>query len=174
MLFVVATARRQHRLKYSITLVELKTGKLLYWVFDILLGLMLIVCLAVLIMPEGALVEPLVNDFQLTATQIRLTMIPVIFVVFDILALCIALTIAKCAVVDKGIYTAVRFLDWHHLYDYHFESGGNKVVVSSNRNGPLTLAGTTPPLKFNPDDYEKLKFILNKNKNKFVPRYELR
>ena len=41
------------------------------------------------------------------------------------------------------------------------------MVLSGNKDTFKTLDGTTPPMRVAVNDIPKLKFILNKNKNKF-------
>ncbi|HEY8390766.1 MAG TPA: DUF5673 domain-containing protein [Clostridia bacterium] len=169
--FLVKTIKHQHRLKYSITIISLKTNKFFYWLLDILLAFTAIICIFLMIEPEGKfLTKELYSIWNMNTLYVRITMLLLFIIICCIMSISIMMTIAKSAVVNDGIYTAVYFLDWHHLYDFYFEKKGNKVIVSNNRNGALTLSGTSTPLKFSKNDGEKLKFLLNKNKNKFVSK----
>lgn len=169
--FLVRTIRHQHRLKYSITIISLKTNKFFYWVLDIMLFFVLVVCVSLLIDPKGNfLTKELYGIWNMNTLYVRSVLFLLSVIVLCGLSITVMMTFAKSAVVNDGIYTAVYFLDWHHLYDFHFEKKGNKVVVSNNRNGALTLSGTSTPLRFSKNEREKLKFILNKNKNKFVSK----
>ncbi|HEY8443745.1 MAG TPA: DUF5673 domain-containing protein [Clostridia bacterium] len=168
------TIRHQRRLKYSITIIPLKTNKFFYWLLDILLALLFCGLVYLFINPSDQNVYPLTKElftvWNLNTAEVRIVLALLMVINLTVLAVSAVLTYAKSAVVNDGIYTAIYFLDWNHLYDFYFEKKGNKVIVSNNRNGALTLSGTSSPLKFNPADREKLKFLLNKNKNKFVSK----
>ncbi len=169
--FLIITIRHQHRLKYSITIIALKTNKIFYWMLDILIAFAILACVSLLIDPYNSiLTKELYEIWNMNTLYVRSTLLLLLVILSCSLSITVMLTIAKSAVVNDGIYTAVYFLDWHHLYDFHFEKGDNKVVVSNNRNGALTLSGTSTPLKFSKNDRDKLKFLLNKNKNKFVSK----
>ncbi|HEY8419627.1 MAG TPA: hypothetical protein VIL03_04260 [Clostridia bacterium] len=165
------TIRHQRRLKYSITIIPLKTNKVCYWLLDIFLVLVFGGLMYLFIKPEGnGFTKELYLIWNLNNGEVRIILALLMVINLTCLAVTAVLTYAKSAVVNDGIYTAIYFLDWNHLYDFYFEKKGNKVIVSNNRNGALTLSGTSSPLRFNPADREKLKFLLNKNKNKFVSK----
>ena len=169
--FLVRTIRHQHRLKYSITIISLKTNKFFYWVLDIMMTFVLLTCISLLIEPQSSyLTKELYEVWNMNTLYVRSILLLLSVIDSCALAITVMMTVAKSAVVNDGIYTAVYFLDWHHLYDFHFEKRGNKVVISNNRNGALTLSGTSTPLKFSKNEREKLKFLLYKNKNKFVSK----
>ena len=169
--FLVRTIRHQHRLKYSITIISLKTNKFFYWVLDIMMTFVLLTCISLLIEPQSSyLTKELYEVWNMNILYVRSILLLLSVITSCVLAITVMMTVAKSAVVNDGIYTAVYFLDWHHLYDFHFEKRGNKVVISNNRNGALTLSGTSTPLKFSKNEREKLKFLLYKNKNKFVSK----
>ena len=169
--FLVRTIRHQHRLKYSITIISLKTNKFFYWVLDIMMIFVLLTCISLLIEPQSSyLTKELYEVWNMNTLYVRSILLLLSVIDSCALAITVMMTVAKSAVVNDGIYTAVYFLDWHHLYDFHFEKRGNKVVISNNRNGALTLSGTSTPLKFSKNEREKLKFLLYKNKNKFVSK----
>jgi len=169
--FLVRTIRHQHRLKYSITIISLKTNKFFYWVLDIMMTFVLLTCISLLIEPQSSyLTKELYEVWNMNILYVRSILLLLSVITSCVLAITVMMTVAKSAVVNDGIYTAVYFLDWHHLYDFHFEKRGNKVVISNNRNGALTLSGTSTPLKFSKNEREKLKFLLHKNKNKFVSK----
>lgn len=169
--FLVKTIRHQHRLKYSITIISLKTNKFFYWLIDIIIAFAALTLVSLLIDPQSSiLTKELYGVWNMNTLYVRSTLLLLLVIVSCGLATTVMMTVAKSAVVNDGIYTAVYFLDWHHLYDFHFEKKGNKVVISNNRNGALTLSGTSTPLKFSKKEREKLKFILYKNKNKFVSK----
>ncbi|NLC17429.1 MAG: hypothetical protein GX756_06090 [Clostridiales bacterium] len=163
--------RHQRRLKYSITIIPLKTNKFFYLLLDIFLVLIMVLLGFIFAKPQDSfLAQELYNIWDMSTAEARLVLGILMVINLCCLAISAALTYAKSAVVNDGIYTAIYFLDWNHLYDFYFEKKGNKVIVSNNRNGALTLSGTSAPLKFAPADREKLKFLLNKNKNKFVSK----
>lgn len=69
--------------------------------------------------------------------------------------------------VDKGVYTNFDMLDWHQVRDYIIDEEQGILVLSSDKNTFSTLRRLTTPFKVAKSDVQKLKFILNKNKNKF-------
>ena len=79
----------------------------------------------------------------------------------------ITLAVSRNAVVDKGIYTGFGMLDWHQVRDYIIDEERGILVLSSDRNTFSTLEHLTTPFRVRKDEVQKLKFILNKNKNKF-------
>ncbi|HEY8423763.1 MAG TPA: hypothetical protein VIL23_03275 [Clostridia bacterium] len=165
------TIKHQRRLKYSITIIPLKTNKFFYWLLDLFLAFVLGVLVYAFITPQdNILTKELYSVWKLKTGEVRIVLALLMFIDLCCLAVSAMLTYAKSAVVNDGIYTAIYFLDWNHLYDFYFEKKGNSVIVSNNRNGALTLSGTSSPLKFKPADREKLIFLLNKNKNKFASK----
>lgn len=169
--FVVKTVRHQYRLRYSITIISLRTNKFFYFLLDILLLCAAFFCIAFIVNPVGNfLTKELFAIWKMNIFLVRITLGLLLIIIISVLAISVMLSFAKNAVVNDGIFTSVYFFDWHHLYDFYFEKKGNSVVISNNRNGALTLSGTSSPLVFKSREREKLKFILNKNKNKFVSR----
>ena len=84
-----------------------------------------------------------------------------------VLFLLVTLARSKSAVVDRGVYSGMRYLDWYHVHDYSIDELHGTVILSSDPYTFFTLSGTTPPLRVAKNDVPKLEFILNKNKNKF-------
>lgn len=169
-IWIYKLVRMQLQLKYSITLVQLKSPKLFLFVADAILAVLMIFSLSEVFAPG----EQILSIFSLNETLIRLALGAAFAICFVALGITLTLTFCKSAVVDRGVFIGAQFLDWYHLYDYYIDEATAKLILSNNPDGPLTLKGTTMPLRYNKNDSEKLKFILNKNRNKFVPRYELR
>lgn len=169
--FLVVSAvrilKRQIKLYNSIRLVELRGNKVRYWAFILLLCFFIFYLIGQMIdpaAPERRLMERLL--YMETAHYI-LTLTFVIVMLVGALLLMLALALSKSAVVDKGVYTESTYFDWYHIHDYIIDEDRGIVILSGNKDTFRTLDGTTPPLKVAVNDIPKLKFILNKNKNKF-------
>ena len=158
---------RQIKLYHSITLVELKTRKVVFWVFSVILGF-LIFYVIMQMADDGA---PSVYDFAtlfgVGRLQTNIALMFVLIVMIAAEAFLITLGLSKNAVVDKGVYTNFDMLDWHQVRDYIIDEDRCVLVLSSDRNTFSTLRHLTTPFKVNKRDVQKLTFILNKNKNKF-------
>lgn len=172
--WVVRTIRHQHKLRFSVTVIELKTNKFFYWLLNLLLiagaGWLVASFIFPNDFPYNILTKELYNFWGLDTVIVRLVIGLLIVIDLSVLAISVAMTFSKSAVVNDGIYTAMMFVDWHHLYDFYFEEKKNIVVISSDPGGALTLSGTSTPLKFKSKDRPRLKFLLVKNKNKFVTK----
>ena len=68
---------------------------------------------------------------------------------------------------DKGVYTGFDVLDWHQVRDYIIDEERGILELSSDKATFSTLKHLTTPFRVKKTDVAKLKFILNKNKNKF-------
>lgn len=159
--------RRQIKLHNSIRLVELKSFKLHYWAIVCVLLFLEFFCFTQLfdpVAPERELVTRLI-DMRLWQYNTCLSF--VIVLTTAVVVFFAAVALSKCAVVDGGVFTAFSFLDWYHVHDYLIDEDKGIVILSGNKQTFRTLASTTPPLRVAKEDIAKLKFILNKNKNKF-------
>ena len=107
------------------------------------------------------------ENLNMQRWQVNLTLAFMLYLLLAVEFLLIVLARSKSAVVDKGIYSGMRYLDWYHVHDYIIDEERGHVILSSDKYTFFTLRGTTPPLKVAKNDIPKLKFILNKNKNKF-------
>lgn len=150
--YIVRTVRQQLKLYYSIQLVVLKTARLHFLFAAGVFGAASVLCFVLL--------EPV------------LLSLPVM-----LLSLCVLNCVfffAKSAIVDRGIQTTDRFIGWHRLYYYLVDEDKEKVLFSLTKKGPYTLLDTVGAFSFDRADLDKIKFILNKNKNKFVKHYDVR
>ncbi len=158
---------RQIKLYHSINLVELKTNKYVYWIFAAIIGILLFY----LIMQMADSESPSVTSFyELFGVGRAKTNIALMFALILLIAaefFVVTLGLSKNAVVDKGVYSNFGMLDWHHVRDYVIDEEHCTLILSSDRRTFSTLNGLTPPFKVRKGDIQKLKFILNKNKNKF-------
>lgn len=158
---------RQIKLSHSITLVELKTRKIMYWIFAAVIGFLIFY----VIMQMADADAPTVTDFSALFGSDRLQAnLALMFVLIALVAaetFIVMLGLSKNAVVDKGIYTDFDMLDWHQVRDYVIDEDKGVLVLSSDKNTFSTLRHLTTPFKVAQGDVQKLKFILNKNKNKF-------
>mgnify|MGYP001043612898 CR=1 FL=1 len=165
--FAVQLIKRQVKLSNSITLVELKSTKLHYAIFALAVAFFFVYVIFQMI-DAGAPEIILLNEYFGMPRWQALWMLG--FLAF--LLLCAEFLLAvllKCrgGVVDRGVYTAVRYLQWYHVHDYIIDEEKCVVILTADKDTFKTLKGTTPPLKVAKNDIPKLKFILNKNKNKF-------
>lgn len=158
---------RQIKLYHSINLVELKTRKVVYWLAAATLGF-LIFYVIMQMADENA---PVVTAFnELFGVGRTLTNIALMFVLIAMIAaeiFIVTLGVCRNAVVDKGVYTGFDMLDWHQVRDYIIDEERGILVLSSDKATFSTLKHLTTPFRVKKTDVAKLKFILNKNKNKF-------
>ena len=164
---VVRLVMRQIKLYHSIKLVELKTGKLVYWVFAALVGVFIFFTVTAMSDPESIAMEALRATYGVKRAYINIALAFALVAMVTTEAFVIVLAISKTAVVDKGVYTNFGMLDWHQVRDYIIDETRCVLVLSSDKNTFSTLDNLTTPFRIKKEDIEKLKFILNKNKNKF-------
>ncbi|MCH5161190.1 MAG: hypothetical protein J1G04_04080 [Clostridiales bacterium] len=164
---VVLLLMRQVKLYHSIKLVELKTSKLAYWVFAALIGVFIFFTVTAMSDPESVVTEAIKGTFDVTRAHVNIALMFALLAMVSAEAFVIVLAISKTAVVDKGVYTNFGMLDWHQVRDYIIDETRCVLVLSSDKNTFYTLDNLTTPFKVKREDIEKLKFILNKNKNKF-------
>lgn len=164
---VVSRLAHQRRLHKSIKLIELKTVKLHYAIFAVLSGgafLYFIGQAADSGSPERDFFAKLLG-FSDAAFNGMISF--VIIMLAALTAMFVLLASAKCAVMDKGIYTGLKFVGWYDIYDFLIDEKNCRVIFTVSDNTFTTLSGTTPPYKFKSEDTQKLVFICNKNKNSF-------
>ena len=164
---LVTLIMRQIKLYHSITLVELKTHKLIYWIFASVIGVLIFYVVMQMADPEAPSVADFYALFGATRGQTNILLMFVLIVMIAAEAFVIMLGISKNAVVDKGIYTNFDMLNWHQVRDYIIDEKRSVLVLSSDKQTFSTLRNITTPFKVAKADIQKLKFILNKNKNKF-------
>jgi len=167
LLVAINLIKRQKKLINSIILVEFKSVRVHYIVGAcIVIALILtnILALAGVFDLESLL---LYTHYGLITWQVNFLYTSLLFLLLTVLLLLIILSLAKSAVVDKGIYTVLNFLDWYHVHDYIIDEIKGLVILSSSKDTFNTLRDTTSPLRVAKQDIPKLKFILDKNKNKF-------
>lgn len=88
----------------------------------------------------------------------------VLVVIISLCWLMIKMMTCRFAVLDSGIVTPFRYIDWLHLYDYRIE--GNKVFFFRDAEGYDTIRAISPRLSFDEANRGKLEFLLTKNKVK--------
>lgn len=163
----VRQIRRQVKLYNSITLVELKSFKWHYFVFIFVAAFFVFYVITQMADYAAPEVNVMSENLNMQRWQVNLTLAFMLYLLLAVEFLLIVLARSKSAVVDKGIYSGMRYLDWYHVHDYIIDEERGHVILSSDKYTFFTLRGTTPPLKVAKNDIPKLKFILNKNKNKF-------
>ncbi len=169
---VLATAtvrqiRRQIKLYNSITLVELKNFKWHYLVFAGITAFFIFYDITQMADPQGPEAVLMSEAMGMKRWQTNVMLGAPLGLLLCVEFFLIVLMKSRSAVVDRGIYSGMRYLDWYHVHDYIIDEERGHVILSSDRYTFFTLRGTTPPLKVAKNDIPKLKFILNKNKNKF-------
>ncbi len=158
---------RQIKLYNSIQLVELKTRKIFYWVFAVVVGFLIFYTIMQMADADAPCVHEFERLFGVGRMYTNITMMFVLIVMIAAEAFIVTLGLSKNAVVDKGIYTNFDMLDWHQVRDYIIDEKRGVLVLSSDKTTFATLRNVTTPFKVAKTDVQKLTFILNKNKNKF-------
>lgn len=166
-MIILKTIKLQRKLYNSITLVELKTTRIHYYIFSLVSAFMIILTVFTMIDVEATNLKFLTETFNMQRWQMNLMLGFLLIVLVATLTIFILLSMCKSAVVDRGIYINNSFIDWYHVHDYVIDESRGVVILTSSKDAFKTLHGTTPTLKVSKNDISKLKFILNKNKNKF-------
>lgn len=157
----------QVKLKRSITLVELNTAKIAYWVFAGVVALLMFLVIAKMSSSYAFGVGQLERILGSNRLGTNIALMFVLILLISAEALIVTLGLSRNAVVDKGVYTNFGIMDWHRVRDYVIDEARGILVLTSDRRTFSTLNGLTPPFRVKKSDIQKLKFILNKNKNKF-------
>lgn len=158
---------RQIKLYHSINLVELKTNKYVYWIIAAIFGFLIFYVVMQMADPEAPCVTEFYALFGVGRTYTNIALMIVLIVLIAAESFIVTLGLSKNAVVDKGVYSNFGMLDWHHVRDYVIDEERCTLMLTSDKRTFSTLGGLTPPFKVKKGDIQKLKFILNKNKNKF-------
>ncbi len=172
--FAYRILKQQHKLYNSIQLVILKTNRVQYWVAAGILGALAVACFTMLLAKADAVYDFCTQGYGLSVGAVNLIMIMLTLMLLVLSGLTVVFSFAKSAIVDRGIQTPNRFVSWHKLYYYHIDEERARLIFSVSKKGPYTLLGTIGAFSFAAGDIEKIKFILNKNKNKFLKHYDVR
>ena len=164
---VVKLILRQIKLYHSINLVELKTRKIMYWASAVVVGFMIFYCIMQMSDPAAPVVDEFNKLFGVGRLHTNIALMFVLIVMLAAEAFIVTLGVSKNAVVDRGVYTNFDMLDWHQVRDYIIDEERGVLVLSADKATFSTLRNLTTPFKVAKSDIQKLKFILNKNKNKF-------
>lgn len=164
---MIKLIKRQIKLYHSINLVELKTRKIMYWIFAVIVGFLIFYVIMQMADPAAPSVTDFYELFGVKRLHTNIALMFVLVVMIAAEAFIITLGISKNAVVDKGVYTNFDMLDWHQVRDYIIDEERGVLVLSSDKTTFSTLKRITTPFRVAKSDIQKLKFILNKNKNKF-------
>ncbi|MCI8458713.1 MAG: hypothetical protein HFE46_03480 [Clostridia bacterium] len=167
---VIAAVRqimRQVKLYNSITLVELKNFKWHYYVFICVIAFFIFYAITQMADPEAPEIALMHEKLHMARWQTNMVLGALVGCMVCVEFLLVVLARSRSAVVDRGVYSGMRYFDWYHVHDYIIDEEHGQVILSSDKYTFFTLLGTTPPLKVAKNDIPKLKFILNKNKNKF-------
>ena len=163
----VRLIKRQIRLNNSIMLIELVSNKSYCIVSIVIASVLAIVSILGVAGVFGLEFNRLFDSFNLLNWQSRLIFASLLLMLLPAIFYFIVLYLAKSAVVDKGIYFTLSFADWYHVHDYIVDENSGTVIICTCADTFAGLKGTTAPLKVDKNDISKLKFILDRNKNKF-------
>ncbi|MFW5780750.1 MAG: hypothetical protein ACOCWI_04805 [Bacillota bacterium] len=97
-------------------------------------------------------------------TQLYIIFCSIIFILIMFSALLIKMMTCRFAVLDCGIVTPFRYINWLHLYDYKIEN--DKIFFYKDENGYDTIRAISPRLSFDEANTNKLKFLLKRHKVK--------
>lgn len=164
---LVKLIKRQIKLYRSISLVRLKTNKIMYWISAVIIGFLIFYAIMQMADADAPIVREFESLFGVDRLRANLTLMFPLIVMIAAEGFIVMLGLSKNAVVDKGVYTSFDMLDWHRMHDYIIDEERGIVVLTSDKNTFSTLRGVTSPFKVSKTDIQKLKFILDKNKNKF-------
>ena len=166
--FGVSLIRRQIRLTRSIILVELKSDKTLYLFFMAIVAALIVAAIFAFGGASGKSILTDADGYGMAEWQAVLSLAFLLLLLLSVGFLLAALFVAKSAVTDLGVYAALTFFEWHRIRDYVIDESKGIVVIGTRKETFSTVKGITVPLKVKKNDITKLKFILNKNKNKFT------
>ena len=136
---------RQIKLYHSITLVELKTRKIFYWVFAVIIGFLIFYTVMQMADPAAPSVTEFNKIFGVGRLHTNIALMFALIVLIASEAFIITLGVSKNAVVDKGVYTNFDMLDWHQVRDYIIDEEQGILVLSSDKNTFSTLRRLTTP-----------------------------
>ncbi|MDI9486405.1 MAG: hypothetical protein QM214_00605 [Bacillota bacterium] len=97
-------------------------------------------------------------------TRLYIIFCSITFILIMFSALLIKMMTCRFAVLDGGIVTPFRYINWLHLYEYKIE--GNRVFFYKDENGYDTIRAISPRLSFDEANISKLEFLLNRHKVK--------
>jgi len=166
--------RAQTKLYNSIQLVVLKNARLRYLAAAALSAALFILCILFAALPGTGARAYLIRLYAMSDAAVTAVFVCLSLVWFSVAAPLFIMCFSRSAIVDRGIYVAGRFVDWHRLYYYYVDEDKHSFILSTNKKGPYALKGVFGPCRFDRIDEEKVKFILNKNRNKFLTHYDIR
>ena len=109
----VRQIRRQVKLYNSITLVELKSFKWHYFVFIFVAAFFVFYVITQMADYAAPEVNVMSENLNMQRWQVNLTLAFMLYLLLAVEFLLIVLARSKSAVVDKGIYSGMRYLDWY-------------------------------------------------------------
>lgn len=166
--------RAQIKLYNSIQLVVLRNVRIHYLIGAICSAAVSIFCVVVASISDIPARLVLAETFDMSRPALSVTFVCLALVWFSVAVPLFVMYFSRSAVVDRGIYVSGRFIDWHRLYYYHVDEEKHSFILSVNKKGPYALKGVFGPCRFDRIDEEKVKFILNKNRNRFLTHYDIR
>ncbi|MCL2598302.1 MAG: hypothetical protein FWD76_00115 [Firmicutes bacterium] len=164
---IVVLVKRQIRLRNSITLIDLKFNKVHYILFSSVVFILSVYTVFQLFDGRSPDTIFFAEHFAFEKWQTNIALGGILLVQVLFFALLLTIALSKSAIVDKGVYTGIGYIEWHFLYDYLIDMHNHAVVLTASKSTFLTVLNTTPLLRVDKNNIQKLIFILNKNKNKF-------
>ncbi|MDE7395839.1 MAG: hypothetical protein K2M95_06950, partial [Clostridiales bacterium] len=128
----VRQIKKQIKLYNSITLVELKNYKWHYYAFAFVAAFLVFYTITQMADPEAPEFTLLAETLKMKRWQCNVTLGFVLGFLLCVIFLLITLTRSKSAVVDRGVYSGLRYLDWYHVYDYIIDEANGTVILSSD------------------------------------------
>jgi len=172
--YCLRAVRAQTKLYNSIQLVVLKNAKVQYLAAAALSAALLVLCIVLAALPGSGARAYLIRLYGMSEPAVTATFVCLCLIWFSVATPLLIMYFSRAAIVDRGIYIAGRFIDWHRLYYYYVDEDKHSFILSTNKKGPYALKGVFGPCRFDRIDEEKVKFILNKNRNKFLTHYDIR
>ncbi|MDR1092835.1 MAG: hypothetical protein LBL66_01640, partial [Clostridiales bacterium] len=166
--------RAQVKLYNSIQLVVLKNVKFHYLILAVFSILLSVLCVVIAAVPDFPTRQFLTDAYGMSRAMTSMAFVSLALVWFSVAAPLFLMYFSRAAVVDRGIYVSGRFIDWHRLYYYYVDEDKHNFILSVNKKGPYALKGVFGPYRFDRIDEEKIKFILTKNRNRFLTHYDIR
>lgn len=140
---------RQLKLKYKAAIILIPLYYTKVWHIILLAVFVILIVVSIILMIT-------------TTLYIIFCSIIVILAMFS--ALIVKMMTCRFAVLDCGIVTPFRYINWLHLYEYKIDKG--KIFFYKDEDGYDTIRAISPWLSFDEANTEKLKFLLNRHRVK--------
>lgn len=140
---------RQLKLKYKAAIILIPLYYTKAWHILLVSAYLILVITAVVLM---------------ITTHMYIIFASIIIILAMFTSLTIKMMTCRFAVLDCGIVTPFRYINWLHLYEYRIEHG--RVFFYIDEDGYDTIRAISPRLSFDEANTAKLEFLLNRHKVK--------